>query len=53
LLDELDVVRQNFAAVKFFQFDVRLGSISRMKSADVIFWTERRVGWFACQIFLR
>jgi len=23
-----------------------------MKSADVIFSAERRIGWFACQIFL-
>ena len=24
-----------------------------MKSADVIFSAERRIGWFACQIFAR
>ena len=47
------VVRQNFAVVKFLPLDVLLGSISRTESADVIFSTERRIGWFACQIFLR
>jgi len=36
-----------------FPLDVLLDSISRMKSADVIFSAERRIGWFACPIFLR
>jgi hypothetical protein len=52
VLRKKPVVRQNFAVVKFFPLDVLLGSISRMKSADVIFSTEWRIGWFACQIFL-
>ena len=47
------MVRQNFAVVKFLPLDVLLGSISRTESADVILSTERRIGWFACQIFLR
>ena len=38
---------------EIFPLDVPLGSISRMKSADVIFSAERRIGWFACQIFAR
>jgi hypothetical protein len=39
--------------VKFLPLDVLFGSISRTESADVIFSTARRIGWFACQIFLR
>ena len=38
---------------EIFPLDVLLGSISRMKSADVIFSAERRIGWFACPIFAR
>ena len=49
----IPVVSQNFAVVKFLPLDVLLGSISRTKSADLIFSTERRISWFACQIFLR
>jgi len=41
-----DVVRQNFAVVKFLPLDVLLVSISRTEAADVIFSTERRIGWF-------
>ena len=48
----MNVVRQNFAVVKFLPLDVLWGSISRTESADVIFSTERRIGWFACQMFL-
>ena len=47
------MVRLNFAVVEFLPLDVLLGSISRMKSADLIFSTERRISWFACQILLR
>jgi hypothetical protein len=38
---------------EIFPLEVLLGSTSRMKSADVIFSAERRIGWFACPIFLR